>query len=104
MSAGCVPARTNLLYRDHQALAAVDPATREGAGLARLSRVRMTLLRQAGLAGSGGVSAGRCAEHAAILAAELGGVVVADGVGDAGDVVGIGGEPGAGLVEAQAFW
>ena len=48
--------------------------------------------RQARLARSGGVTAGWCAAHAAVLAAELRGVVVAHRVGDAGDVVAIGGE------------
>ena len=46
--------------------------------------------RQARLKRSGGVTAGWCAAHAAVLAAELRGVVVAHRVGDASDVVAIG--------------
>jgi hypothetical protein len=60
----------------------------------------MTLLRQAGPAGSGGVAAGRCAEHAAVFAAEVLGdhgcqptpnlatrIQVADGLGSMATIV-----------------
>jgi len=57
--------------------------------------------RRGGLAERKRVAAGRCAEHAAVLAAELRGAVVADRESDTGDVPGFGEEPGPGFVQAD---
>src|SRR5205807_3234508 len=57
--------------------------------------------RRGGLAERDRVAAGRCAEHAAVLAAELGGAVVADRESSAGNVTGFGEEPGPGFVQAD---